>query len=615
MLLSIGLIVKNEEKYLDECLNALQPLMKAIDSELVIVDTGSTDRTVEIAKKYTDKVYFFEWINDFAAARNFGLDRCVGKWFMFLDADEVLLDSSELIDFFETGKYKQYKFAKYIIRNFKDLEKDIYNDGIAIRLGENKNLRFGGRIHETFINKPQNLNVYTMNKTIFKHYGYLDEVYINKIKRNDTYVQSIIENEEFDSRIYNYRILHLIALGEYNKAIEIAECSIPKFNQNNIHAENYMIFNTINAYLCVDEYLKANNLYHLLFEQKLNVVDVYFSSFRLIQYCLENDKYEHLCEYVINLLNAYENYKWTWEKYREQYNYNEKVLLFENLNILFKQIIKKLSENNLTKDMVYILDLLYKFKGFNCWCFKEDVEMMKKQKDYSRVKNIYLLVKDTDKEIDFLLDILFLKNNNREIYEKILIILCELPSANIMLKVLEGEDVPLKIIAKSSDVMKSAYFSNKLQNKQVIKNTKKILDTKVINNVIGLLLHFDSSFTNTVYEYLLSIDEDFESQSDILFMMQLIYYAIAQHSINDNDKLLVLFLNLIEFTYEYVSKSGDIQSEELSKFLLAYNCKLALICAENGDLKSAIIFVKEGLQFGKECAYVVASFLNYLQNM
>ena len=72
MKLTIGMIVKNEEKWLDKCLTGIKPILDNVDSELIITDTGSIDSTVEIARKYTDKVLHFDWINDFAAARNFG---------------------------------------------------------------------------------------------------------------------------------------------------------------------------------------------------------------------------------------------------------------------------------------------------------------------------------------------------------------------------------------------------------------------------------------------------------------------------------------------------------------------------------------------------------------
>ena len=73
MLLSIVMMVKNEERYLDKTLNALNDLRKDIDTELIILDTGSTDNTVEIAKKYTDKVYFEKWNDNFADIRNISI--------------------------------------------------------------------------------------------------------------------------------------------------------------------------------------------------------------------------------------------------------------------------------------------------------------------------------------------------------------------------------------------------------------------------------------------------------------------------------------------------------------------------------------------------------------
>ena len=69
--ISLCMIVKNEERVLERCLQSLQGLM----DEIIIVDTGSTDRTKEIAKKYTDKIYDFTWIDDFSAARNFSFSK------------------------------------------------------------------------------------------------------------------------------------------------------------------------------------------------------------------------------------------------------------------------------------------------------------------------------------------------------------------------------------------------------------------------------------------------------------------------------------------------------------------------------------------------------------
>lgn len=86
MTVSVCMIVKNEERVLARCLDSLEGLY----DELIIVDTGSTDKTKEIAGRYTDKVYDFEWVNDFSAARNFAFSHATMDYIYSADADEVL---------------------------------------------------------------------------------------------------------------------------------------------------------------------------------------------------------------------------------------------------------------------------------------------------------------------------------------------------------------------------------------------------------------------------------------------------------------------------------------------------------------------------------------------
>lgn len=85
-MLSLAIIVKNEEKNLPRLLDSV----KGLWDELVIVDTGSTDATVEIAKRYTDNVHHFKWVDDFAKARAFSFSKCSNPWVMWLDADDAL---------------------------------------------------------------------------------------------------------------------------------------------------------------------------------------------------------------------------------------------------------------------------------------------------------------------------------------------------------------------------------------------------------------------------------------------------------------------------------------------------------------------------------------------
>ena len=84
--ISLCMIVKNEEKILKRCLDSVVDLV----DEVVIVDTGSTDRTKEIAAEYTELIYDFEWVDDFSAARNFAFSKATKEYIYSADADEVL---------------------------------------------------------------------------------------------------------------------------------------------------------------------------------------------------------------------------------------------------------------------------------------------------------------------------------------------------------------------------------------------------------------------------------------------------------------------------------------------------------------------------------------------
>lgn len=86
MKLSLCMIVKNEEDVIERCLKTALP----IADEIIVVDTGSNDKTKQIVSKYTKNVYDFEWIDDFAAARNYSFSKATGDYIMWLDADDIV---------------------------------------------------------------------------------------------------------------------------------------------------------------------------------------------------------------------------------------------------------------------------------------------------------------------------------------------------------------------------------------------------------------------------------------------------------------------------------------------------------------------------------------------
>lgn len=114
--ISLCMIVKNEEKNLAACLASLKPVV----DEMIIVDTGSTDRTVNIATVFGAKVSTFEWTGSFSDARNFSLSKASGQWILVMDADEILsaLDYDKLRELVSSPATKQA--WSIIVRNYTE---------------------------------------------------------------------------------------------------------------------------------------------------------------------------------------------------------------------------------------------------------------------------------------------------------------------------------------------------------------------------------------------------------------------------------------------------------------------------------------------------------------
>lgn len=228
MQLSIGMIVKNEEKYLDRCLAAIKPILDSLDSELIIADTGSTDSTVEIAKKYTDNVFHFEWIKDFAAARNSTLDRAKGEWYMFLDADEIFKSCNDIIHFFKSGEYKKYQTARYTVRNYDSLDMNHYSDVLVPRLIRRNGVRFQFPIHECFERFEQPTKILT---DIADHYGYIDDGDLQEKKylRNTELLEERLKHEANPPMIlylqlYQSYNLHNEEMAEHYMKLGMEKC-------------------------------------------------------------------------------------------------------------------------------------------------------------------------------------------------------------------------------------------------------------------------------------------------------------------------------------------------------------------------------------------------------
>jgi len=164
------MMVKNEEKHLEEVLKSLNPFFDSFRTELIIVDTGSEDNTVNIAKKYTDKVYYHQWDNDFGSMRNKTIQYATGEWILILDGDEVFTKVEPLINFLISDTSKDYNSAGIIIKNLVDDNEKNLHIGQALRLFRNTpDFRFEGRVHE----QPRFKVPIFMSDAEVVHYGYI----------------------------------------------------------------------------------------------------------------------------------------------------------------------------------------------------------------------------------------------------------------------------------------------------------------------------------------------------------------------------------------------------------------------------------------------------------
>lgn len=145
--ISLCMIVKNEEAVLSRVLES----MKNVADEIIVVDTGSTDKTKEIAKKYTNLVFDFKWIQDFSAARNFACQRASMDYWMWLDADDLVSEKSqkELLKLKGTlDKSVDMVMMKYVT-GFDNKGKPTFSFYRERLIKNGCGYRWEGKVHET----------------------------------------------------------------------------------------------------------------------------------------------------------------------------------------------------------------------------------------------------------------------------------------------------------------------------------------------------------------------------------------------------------------------------------------------------------------------------------
>jgi glycosyltransferase involved in cell wall biosynthesis len=228
MKLSLAMIVKNEARCLARCLASVHGLA----DELIVTDTGSTDDTVSIAGEFGAKLSHFDWIGDFAAARNFALAQATGDWILVLDADETVSAplAREIRDFI-TGRAQIGRLK--IVSDFRHHGQTQRSSTFVSRLFP-RGATFAGRIHEQIVADLPRVNL----RGEVLHDGYLET---QKSDRNIKMLQAEIARDPANAYLHFQIAVEYTSLSRPADALASLETALGHMQTTDPFAPNVIV--------------------------------------------------------------------------------------------------------------------------------------------------------------------------------------------------------------------------------------------------------------------------------------------------------------------------------------------------------------------------------------
>lgn len=245
-MLSVCIIAKNEESNILRCINSV----KSIADEIIVVDTGSTDKTVTVATSLGAKVFYKKWNNDFSEARNYAMEKATKEWIFSIDADEAL-DSNDVLKLKNILKNTK-KEAVYL--NLVNLIKNTpINEISSLRIFKNRTCyRYVGKLHEQiYFSIKENVGEdgFEVSDVKLNHYGY-DHNNIDmskKIERNIDVLNTYKENDK-DGFYYFSLGSEYLKSNEQEKAMECFKIAEEKYSRD-CGYKPYLAVSMIQIYL------------------------------------------------------------------------------------------------------------------------------------------------------------------------------------------------------------------------------------------------------------------------------------------------------------------------------------------------------------------------------
>ena len=240
--ISACLICKNEEKNIEAWLDNVENFA----DEIIIVDTGSTDSTLDILKSRQVNYYEIVWKNDFSYARNYALEKATGDWIVFTDTDEFFVNPENVRGFLAQIESKDIqKEIQVIMLPIANIDKTEYHRFQAMRIMRNiSDLRYKNKIHENlYLKSGDTLQVYSADeRLLINHTGYQAVNQLKKLQRDLVLLQEEIAEEGLQEKHYRYLADCYYGLEDYVQALKYSILAIDSTMQAiGSHSDMYWI--------------------------------------------------------------------------------------------------------------------------------------------------------------------------------------------------------------------------------------------------------------------------------------------------------------------------------------------------------------------------------------
>ena len=229
------MIVKNEEQNIRQALS----WGKGVVYEQIVVDTGSTDNTVQIAEEMGAKVFHFEWCDDFSAAKNYAIEQASGDWIAFLDADEYFSerDAHRIPGILKKIENLSLKGGRIHMLRSAWLHLDdagkVFSAGQQDRIFRNiKGLRYKNRVHEVLTFSNGQLPRYSLTDLAIMHTGYMKSLGAEKGNRNIPLLKKSVEEDPENYDLWSYLGESYAGSGQAVEAIESMEHVVERVAEN-----------------------------------------------------------------------------------------------------------------------------------------------------------------------------------------------------------------------------------------------------------------------------------------------------------------------------------------------------------------------------------------------